>query len=351
MAVLWLCGPPGVGKTTVAWLLYTQLVEAGVRTGFVDIDQLGMCYPAPASDPERYGMKARNLGAVVSNLDAGRVVVSGVTDPVQGMPRIPGTALTMCRLRVDEGQLRARLERRGWPAEQIEAVRQEAEILDAAGGICVDTTGLTVAEVVRRVRERTGWPDPAGRDEPTVEEPVGAVDGEILWLCGATGVGKSAVGFAVYQRILRAGRTAAYVDLDQLGFRGPTPAGHGVRARNLAALWRTYRAAGAQQLVVVGPAENEAVVATYADALPGAKITLCRLHAGPGRLMERIMLRGRGQGWAQPGDPLLGRPIAYLRQVADRAAAEADALERVGLGRRVDAGPRTVEQVADAVLA
>jgi hypothetical protein len=67
-----------------------------------------------------------------------------------------------------------------------------------------------------------------------------------------------------------------------------------VRARNLAALWRTYRAAGAQQLVVVGPAENEAVIATYTDFLPGVKITLCRPHAGPDRLIERILLRGPG---------------------------------------------------------
>jgi uncharacterized protein YhfF len=37
----------------------------------VDIDQLGMCYPEPASDPGRHRMKARNLGAVDS---AGRPV-------------------------------------------------------------------------------------------------------------------------------------------------------------------------------------------------------------------------------------------------------------------------------------
>jgi hypothetical protein len=58
-------------------------------------------------------------------------------------------------------------------------------------------------------------------------------------LCGPTGVGKSAVGFEIYLRDLRAGRAAAY----QIGFCRPAPArdpgNHQVKARNLAALWRT----------------------------------------------------------------------------------------------------------------
>ncbi|MGW2643107.1 hypothetical protein [Streptomyces sp. NPDC001348] len=65
--------------------------------------------------------------------------------------------------------------------------------------------------------------------------------------CGANGVGKSTVGFEVCQRVLGAGATAAYLDLDQLGFCRPVPddpANHRVKVRNLAAVWRTYRAAG-----------------------------------------------------------------------------------------------------------
>jgi pantothenate kinase-related protein Tda10 len=44
LPVLWLYGPSGIGKTTVTWELFVRLFREGVSTGYVDIDQLGMCY-------------------------------------------------------------------------------------------------------------------------------------------------------------------------------------------------------------------------------------------------------------------------------------------------------------------
>ena len=49
--VLWLCGPSGVGKSTVGWAIFDQLSRTGVRSAFLDLDQVGLCYPAPADDP------------------------------------------------------------------------------------------------------------------------------------------------------------------------------------------------------------------------------------------------------------------------------------------------------------
>ena len=361
--VLWLCGAPGVGKTTVGWEIYSRLVRSGFQSAYADIDQLGICHPAPAADPGRHRMKARNLGGVVANFraDGARcLVVSGVVDASAGMPaeEIDQGVVTLCLLRADRDELARRLVDRGSPARQIQQALQEAVDLDAGqvADVTVDTTGLAPAEVVRQVQERTGgWPAPTdpGRRATAVRPAcrgTGAADGPILWLCGVTGVGKSAVGFAVYQRALSAGLMAAYVDLDQIGFSGPAVAGHGIRARNLAALWQTYRAAGAQGLVVTGPAEDEAAVSAYVDALPAATLTLCRLHAGHDELTRRIMLRGRGSTWLQPGDPLTGQPAAYLRRVADQAAIDADALERAAIGLRIDTDGRTVAELADAVL-
>jgi len=59
LSVLWLCGPPGAVKSAVGWALYDGLARSGTRAGFVDIDQLGMCLPAPP-DPERFRLKERS---------------------------------------------------------------------------------------------------------------------------------------------------------------------------------------------------------------------------------------------------------------------------------------------------
>jgi hypothetical protein len=334
----------------------------------VDIDQLGIFYPEPASDPGRHRMKARNLGAVVANYrtaGARCVIVSGVVDPGRGVPAglIPRAAMTVCRLRAGRHELRQRFIGRGGQAGLLDDVLSQAAAMDASdvADVCVDTSGLAAAEAARLVRERiAGWPiltGPARPDEAGPHDrPATAADGPILMLCGATGVGKSTAGFEVYRRTLRAGSAAAYVDLDQVGFCRPLPAddagGHRVKAGNLAAMWQTYRAAGAQRLIVSGPVESEAAAKAYADALPRAAITLCRLHAGAGELTRRIMLRGHGGSWPQPGDPLVGQPTAYLLRVVASAAAEAEALEHAVAGAlRVDTDGLTVEETADLIAA
>ena len=367
--VLWLCGPPGAGKTAVGWEIFSQLTRAGIETGYVDIDQLGMCYPEAASDPGRHRMKAQNLGSVVANFRAAGarcLIVSGVVDAARGVhdDMIPQAAVTVCRLRAGRDELRQRFAGRRGQTGAVEDVLREADAMDASdfADVCVDTSALPVAEVARLVRERSGgWPVLTGPGRSSrAAEPGGhaaaAADGPVLLLCGATGVGKSAVGFEVYLRDLRAGFTAAFIDLDQIGFYRPAPPGdtgnHRVKAANLAALWRTYRAAGAQRLIVVGPVEDEGAVRAYAGAVPSATITLCRLHAGHDQLTGRIMRRGQGGSWAQPGDPLIGQSTAHLRRIAGEAAADADALERAAISAlRIDTDGRTVQEAADLIIA
>jgi adenylylsulfate kinase-like enzyme len=378
--VLWLCGPPGVGKTAVGWQLFSELTQAGVKAGFVDIDQLGMCCPEPLADPGRHRMKAQNVSAVIASFRAAGadgVVVSGVVDPAVGAHTdlLADTALTICRLRADHDELRRRLTERSGQSGEMDEVAAEAAALDASdfADVCVDTSGVPAADVVGRVRESCGdWMRQnrqgraaeaavAGRtaDADAAGEcraEVAAAGGHILLLCGATGVGKSTIGFELYLRDLTAGRTAAYIDLDQIGFCGPGLVGHQashrIKARNLAALWRTYRAAGASHLVAVGPVQNETAYQAYAEALPAASITLCRLHAGPAELTRRVMSRGSGGSWPQPGDPLAGQPGAYLSRVADQAAADAEALEEaLTRAARIDTDGRTVEEATDLIAA
>jgi hypothetical protein len=266
LPVLWLYGASGVGKTTVTWELFVELTREGVAAGYVDIDQLGMCYgpptpqhwaPEPATDPGRHRLKARTLDAVVLNFqDAGArcVVVPGVTDPVRGVETdlVPHAALTTCRLRAQPTDLGRRLASRGCPTDDLAEKLAYAEAVDRtfAADPYVDTTGLTIAEVVDRVRTRTGWPNlaaPVEKPSPTRQVPD-PTPGEILWLCGPTAVGKSTVGWQVYQQVRRAGVAAAYVDLDQIGFYRPVstgdPGNHRLKAANLAAVWHEFRPAG-----------------------------------------------------------------------------------------------------------
>jgi len=168
-------------------------------------------------------------------------------------------------------------------------------------------------------------------------------------------VGKSDVGWQVYQQIRRAGVTAAFVDLDQFGFHRPSPAGdpgnHRLKAANLAAVWRSFRASRAQCLVAVGPLEGPDDFAPYIAALPAATITLCQLHASRRTLAERVARRGRGLKTARGlgGDELIGLPAARLSEIADRAARLMDALDGFG-DLRVDTDDRPPDGIAAQIL-
>jgi hypothetical protein len=246
----------------------------------------------------------------------------------------------------------------------LEEAMQEAEALDRSqfADACVDTSGMSVPDVARHVRKQVGgWPTPIEQEvavgntaEVSAPNADTAAPGPVLWLCGATGVGKSTIGFQIFQQVMRAGGAAAYVDLEQVGFLRPAPLddpdNHRVKVRNLAAIWQTFRASGARCLIVVGSVDDRDVVEMYRASLPEGTLTMVRLHAGHDHLAERIMLRGQGDGWRAPGDPLEGQPIAILNRIVARAAASAGELERAEIGDlRIDTDGRTIEEVTQLV--
>lgn len=355
--ILWLCGPPGVGKTAIAWEVYQRLQRTGANPAYVDVDQLGICYPPPAGDPERHALKARNAAALRVNFAAAGariLIVSGVVDAKSGpdIDTLGGPPAFAVRLRADADELRKRLRQRGGTlAPPEEAVVAEANALDRStfAGTRIDTGGLTIDACADRIIADIGTLTPTASKESDALPTAAGLGGELLWVLGTTGVGKSTVGFRAYLDVLRAGRVAAYVDVDQLGFVASDD--HGLRARNLAALWRNFQMAGARHAVVVGPVSTPDEARLFEQALAGARVSWCRLRVSDAELARRISSRGRGGSWAQPGDPLRGRSPTELAAVTADAISAGHALEQRDIGLLVDIDGLAVEDAAAALLA
>ena len=181
--VLWLYGADAVGKSTVAWEVYTRLTDDGVGAAYVDTDYLGFCSPLPDDDPA--SLVAANLRAMWPNFAAAGarcLVVSGVLVTADQRAlfadAIPGTELTLCRLRASAETLAERILRRGRiegadsdgaaSGLTLDGLREYgqragrfAALLDADdfADFTVDTDQVPVPEVARRVLERIpGWP-------------------------------------------------------------------------------------------------------------------------------------------------------------------------------------------------
>ena len=365
--VLWLYGPPSVGKSVTAWALYADLLSGEPR-GYFDIDQVGMCYPEPDDDPGRYALKARAATALVRRLTqvgARSVIISGVLDErsLRDIQKELGPfGVTFCRLRVGHEELRRRLQSRYGPAD-VDRALTEAEAWDRRSSThVVDTGGGSPLAVARRVLELipapTGSPVGSASPRPPVPAPVVAGLDRAVLLCGPTGVGKSAVGFALFG-LLATGRTTAYLDLQQLGFLADVPLGassrHALTADCVADLAQQYHAVGAQDLVLSGHVEHPDDVQRYRDTFGGTPLLVCRLRAGSAQLRERITARTRGGGPTLAGDTLLGLSVEDVGAVLEHSLAQQAQMEESAIGDVVidtdDLGPAEVVQRILTVIA
>lgn len=375
LPLLWLSGPTGVGKSTVGWEVFAQLSRSGVKTAFVDADQISLCYPMPEGMTHR--IRARNLAAMWPHFRQEGVqclVLAGFVDTPEEVREytvlLPEAAFTVCRLRVDSAELKERFLARGWRPDLVQEAVVEAEALERSdyADVCVDTAGFGVPETARLVREQAGgWPGalPATTfpsfvnqqnhlPTPQVNAAPASEPAPVLWLCGATAVGKSTVGYEIFMQVYRSGVRAAYVDVKQISALRPAADddmdSHRLKVRNLAALWAGYQAAGAQCLIVSGEADSDDALRGYAELLPGVTLTVRRLHAEPATLAERVAQRGRGGGPAIPGDELRELGSDALHHAAERAAREAKALDHAGASDlRIDTDSRSVKEVATDV--
>lgn len=170
-AALLITGTVGSGKTTTAEAVGALLREEGTPYAVVDLDALRNAWPSPQDDPFNERLVLANLQAVARNhVSAGavRLILAGVLeDPAQRplYEQAVAVPLTVCRLRVDLDDVRARLRRRhrddadalDW---HLHRSGELDEILDAAyiGDVHVDVpTGQPPSDVARAVLRAAGW--------------------------------------------------------------------------------------------------------------------------------------------------------------------------------------------------
>jgi hypothetical protein len=348
--------------------LYSDLAATGVHVAFADTDQLCICYPAPPGDPSRQHVKTLNVRSMIPNFRAAGarcLIVNGVLDQA-GLETglLPDADVTICQLRADYDVIERRFaghhRHRADLDKRQHEVQDDIRLMDDSGfaDACVDTSHVPAGEVADLVRAACkGWPGFTGElADAAGQLPVrrGPGGGRVVLITGPTGVGKSTIGFRFYMKCLNAGLTAGYVDLSQIGFVRPAhehdPDNQRLKARNLAAIWRNYLAAGATHLVVTGTIAGQADLRRYADELDGTHVTLTRLRAGGHELRLRIMSRAAGGSWPETGDRLRGQSAEFLADVADHAIRAAEGFDRPDAGGvAVDTSGLSPQEAADAI--
>jgi hypothetical protein len=153
----------------------------------------------------------------------------------------------------------------------------------------------------------------------------------LLFLVGASGAGKSAVGFEIFTRLRLDGHMTARVDLDDIGtcapLRDADPENHRLKARNLGVMWPNFEAVGAKFLVVSGGVATRDEADLYISEIPGAAVTVCRLRVGAQELRRRIMRRAKLLGVGGDAAVSSMTPERVEQLIVD-ARAEAEDLDR-----------------------
>jgi hypothetical protein len=109
-------------------------------------------------------------------------------------------------------------------------------------------------------------------------------------------VGKSAVADEIFERFCAANVPIALIDLDHLGSCWPASGAwdRGLAFRNLTHVWRNYAEVGAKRAIIARTINSRDELRHFEEAIPGARIVVCRLRARVSTLEARLRLREQG---------------------------------------------------------
>ncbi len=120
-------------------------------------------------------------------------------------------------------------------------------------------------------------------------------DVRVLVISGSMGSGKTTVLAEASDLLSAANIAHAAIDLDFIAVGHlPAAASESLAARNLAAIWCNYAAAGVTRLLLSEALDTDAKRQQIQEAVPGAQITVCRLRARLAVMQQRVRQREPG---------------------------------------------------------
>lgn len=176
--VLAVCGPPGVGKSSLGWEISAQLRRAGITHAALDSDELDRVWPLSADDREQ--LCRANLATFWANAAARgvhRLVLVGVfldRDANRGWleDALAHASITWLVLEASDAVLEQRVRRRevGSEAEaqlpRSLAVARQFRARHPADGHVLVTDRRSVADLAARAIRLAGWEQPESRPVP-----------------------------------------------------------------------------------------------------------------------------------------------------------------------------------------
>jgi hypothetical protein len=138
----------------------------------------------------------------------------------------------------------------------------------------------------------------------------------VLLVTGPIGVGKTSVLHEADVLLIHADARHASVELEEIArcwTKDVGPVRTSLVFQNLAALWPKFVEVGAERLLLSGLVEQRSDLHLVSEAVPGAELTVVRLHAPLSVLEQRLRLREP----VSPEDEIVGARwwVEHLDQV------------------------------------